>query len=153
MVVDILTDSRNRTASEIRRLFDNHNAKMANAGAVTYLFKRRCTLVFEAGAVDPEKLLDAALEAGAEDLQTEGDSVTVLTEPATFMAVKEALEAKGFTAANAEVAMLPDALLRLEGKEAESMVKLINALEDHDDVQHVYVNADIDDEVYERLAE
>jgi YebC/PmpR family DNA-binding regulatory protein len=152
-VIDLLTDNRNRTAAEIRRLLDNHNAKLAATGAVTYLFKRRGTLVFDAAAVDQEQLLDAALEAGAEDLQAEGGSVTVFTEPAAFLPVQEALAAKGFTAELGEVAMVPETLLRLEGKEAEAMVKLINALEDHDDVQHVYVNADIDDEVYERLAE
>lgn len=152
-VIDILTDNKNRTASEIRRLLDRHNAKLAASGSVTYLFKRRGTVTFEAGAVDEEKLLDAALAAGAEDLLSESATLTVLTEPATFVAVKEALEKQGFAPANAEVAMLPESLIRLEGKEAEAMVKLINALEDHDDVQNVYVNADIDDEVYERLAE
>ena len=153
LVIDVVTDNRNRTVVEIRYLLDTHNAKLAGSGAVTYLFKRRGTLVFEASAVDEEKLLEAALDAGAEDLQAEGDSVTVLTEPASFVAVKEALATRGFTAAAAEVAMLPETLVRLEGKEAEAMAKLVNALEDHDDVQHVYVNADIDDEVYEKLSE
>ncbi|HEY3352591.1 MAG TPA: YebC/PmpR family DNA-binding transcriptional regulator [Polyangia bacterium] len=153
VVIDLLTDNRNRTASEIRRVLDTHNAKLAAAGAVTYLFKRRGTLVFDAAAVDEEKLLEAALEAGAEDLLNEDGSLTVLTEPATFMGVKDALEKQGFQPANAEVTMLPETLTKLEGKEAEAMVKLINVLEDHDDVQHVYVNADIDDEIYERFSE
>jgi YebC/PmpR family DNA-binding regulatory protein len=153
VVIELLTDNRNRTAAEIRRLLDQHNTKLAASGSVTYLFKRRGTVVFEVGAVDEDKLLEAALEAGAEDLQTAGDSVTVLTGPATLIAVKDALEKQGFTSADSEIAMLPDTLIKLEGKEAEAVVKLINALEDHDDVQHVYVNADIDDEIYERLAE
>ncbi len=119
---------------------------------MTYLFKRRGTVVFDAGAVDEDKLMEAALEAGAEDLVTEGDSVTVMTEPASYITVKEALEKGGFTPAGGEVAMLPDTTVKLEGKDAESMVKLINALEDHDDVQNVYVNADIDDDVYEKLS-
>jgi YebC/PmpR family DNA-binding regulatory protein len=153
VVIEILTDSRNRTASEIRRLLDNHNGKLAAAGAVAYHVKRRGRLVFEAAAVAVEKLLEAALDVGAEDLQAEGESLTVLTEPGSFMAVKEALAAKGFTAAGAEVAQLPETWLKLEGKDAEAMVKLINALEDHDDVQHVYVNADIDDEIYEKFSE
>ncbi len=152
MVVELLTDNRNRTASEIRHLLERHNAKLAAAGSVTYLFKRRGTVVFDAGAVDEDKLMEAALEAGAEDLVTEGDSVTVMTEPASYITVKEALEKGGFTPAGGEVAMLPDTTVKLEGKDAESMVKLINALEDHDDVQNVYVNADIDDDVYEKLS-
>ena len=153
VVIEVLTDNKNRTASEIRYVLDRNNAKLAAAGSVTYLFKRRGTVTFEAGSVDEEKLLDASLMAGAEDLLSEAGTLTVLTEPATFVAVKEALEKQGFAPANSEVAMLPDAMIRLEGKEAEAMVKLINALEDHDDVQNVYVNADIDDEVYEKFAE
>ena len=153
LVLEVLTDNRNRAAAEIRSLLDHHNGKLAASGAVTYLFKRRGTVVFDADAVDEEKLLEAALDAGAEDLQTGGGLVTVLTEPASLVAVKEALALQGFTAQVAEVAMLPETMLRLEGKEAEAMVKLINVLEDHDDVQHVYVTADIDDEIYERLSE
>lgn len=152
VVVEILTDNRNRTASEIRHLLDKNNAKLAASGAVTFQFKRRGTVVFEPGAVDEDRLLEAALEVGAEDVQSDPDSVTVLTEPAHLMAVKEALDKLGFKAAAAEVAMIPDNLIRLEGREAESMVKLINALEEHDDVQNVYVNADIDDSVFEQFA-
>jgi YebC/PmpR family DNA-binding regulatory protein len=153
MVIEILTDNRNRTASEIRRLLDRNNAKLAASGSVTYLFKRRGTVVFEPGAVDEEKLLEAALEAGAEDLLNEDGVLTVLTEPASFIAIKEALEKQGYAPASSGVAMLPEAMIRLEGKDADAMAKLIGALEDHDDVQNVYVNADIDDEVFERLAE
>lgn len=153
LVIEVLTDNRNRAAAEIRSSLDRHNGKLAASGSVTYLFKRRGTLVFDAAAVDEEKLLEAALEAGADDMLTEGGSVTVLTEPALFLGVKETLEKQGFKPAEAEVARLPETLLRLEGKEADALVKLINIMEDHDDVQHVYVNADIDDEVYERLSE
>lgn len=153
VVIDILTDNKNRTASEIRYVLDRNNAKLAATGAVMYLFKRRGTVVFEAGSADEEKLLEAALEAGAEDLLNEDGTLTVLTEPASFITVKDALEKLGFKSPNAEVVMLPESTTKLEGKEAEAMVKLINALEDHDDVQHVYVNADIDDEVFERLSE
>ncbi len=153
LVLEVLTDNRNRAAAEIRSLLDHHNGKLAASGAVTYLFKRRGTVVLEACAVDEEKLLEAALEAGAEDLQTADGLVTVLTAPASFLTVKEALETQGFPVSVAEVAMLPETTLRLDGRDAEAMVKLINALEGHDDVQHVYVNADIDDEIYERLSD
>jgi YebC/PmpR family DNA-binding regulatory protein len=153
VVVEVLTDNRNRAAAEIRSLLDHHKGKLAASGAVTYLFKRRGTVVFDAAAVDEEKLLEAALEAGADDVQSGDGSVTVLTEPASLIAVKEALEKQGFKASEAELARLPETMLRLEGKDAEGMVKLLNALDDNDDVQHVYANADIDDEVYERLSE
>ena len=151
MVVEILTDNRNRTASEIRHLLERHNSKLAASGSVMYLFKRRGAVVFEASAVDEDKLMEAALELGAEDIQSGGETVTVLTEASKYIDVKEALEKKGFKPAGGEVAMLPETTIRLEGKDAESMVKTINALEEHDDVQNVYVNADIDEEVFERL--
>ncbi|MSP61451.1 MAG: YebC/PmpR family DNA-binding transcriptional regulator [Myxococcales bacterium] len=153
VVIEILTDNRNRTASEIRHLLERHNAKLAASGSVLYLFKRRGTVVFEAAAVDEDKLMEAALEAGAEDVQSGDDAVTVLTDPSLFIDVREALEKLGFKPAGGEVARLPDTTIKLVGKEADSMVKLMNALEDHDDVQNLYVNADIDDEVFERLAE
>jgi YebC/PmpR family DNA-binding regulatory protein len=152
MVIELLTDNRNRTASEIRHLLERHNAKLAATGSVTYLFKRRGTVVFEASGVDEDKLMEAALELGAEDIQSGAEVVTVLTEPGHYIEVKEGLEKKGFKPAGGEVAMLPDTTVKLEGKDAESMVKTINALEDHDDVQNVYVNADIDDELFEKLS-
>jgi YebC/PmpR family DNA-binding regulatory protein len=151
MVVEILTDNRNRTASEIRHLLEKHNAKLAATNSVMYLFKRRGAVVFEAGAVDEDQLMEAALELGAEDIQSAVDTVTVLTEASKYLDVKESLEKRGFKPAGGEVAMLPDITIKLEGKDAESMAKTINALEDHDDVQNVYVNADIDAEVFERL--
>jgi YebC/PmpR family DNA-binding regulatory protein len=153
VVIEVLTDNRNRTAAEIRHLLDINNAKLAAAGAVMYLFKRRGTVVFDAAAVDEDKLLEAALEAGAEDVQSGDGSVTVFTDPSSVMAVKDALEQSGFKSELSEVAMVPETTARLEGREAEQVVKLINALEDHDDVQHVSVNADIADEVYEKFSE
>ena len=151
IVLEILTDNRNRTASEIRHLLEKHNSKLAATGSVMYLFKRRGTVVFEAGSVDEDKLMEAALELGAEDIQSQDDTVTVLTEASKYIDVKEALEKAGFKPAGGEVAMLPETTVKLEGKEAESMARTISALEDHDDVQNVYVNADIDDEVFERV--
>jgi YebC/PmpR family DNA-binding regulatory protein len=153
VVIEVLTDNKNRTASEIRYLLDRNNAKLAASGSVTYLFKRRGAVVFEAGTVDEEKLLDAALAAGAEDLLSEAETLTVLTEPASFIAVKEALEKQGFAPETSEIAMLPETMIRLEVKEAKALLRLINALEDHDDVQNVYVNVDLDDEVFEGLDE
>jgi YebC/PmpR family DNA-binding regulatory protein len=151
VVVELLTDSRNRTASEIRRLLDRNNAKLGNAGSVMYLFKKRGSIVFE--SVDEDKLMEAALELGAEDVQSEEGVITVLTDPSTYFDVKEGLTGKGFTPVSSDLGMIPDTTIHIDGKEAESMVRLVGALEDHDDVKNVYTNADIDDEVVERVAE
>ena len=151
LVVEILTDNRNRTASELRHLIERSNGKLAAAGSVLYQFKKRGTIVFEASTVDEDKLMEAALDAGAEDVQSEGEVVQVLTEPGAYMDVKDKLEKKGFKPAGGEVAMMPDVHKRVEGKEAEQVAKLINNLEDHDDVQNVYSNADIDEAVLDAL--
>ena len=153
IVVDILTDNRNRTASEIRFLLERNNGKLANAGSVTYLFKKRGTIVFDSHGIDEDKLMEAALELGAEDIQTQEGMTQVLTSPGSFYDVKEALEKKGFKPQAGEVGMIADTHVRLEGKEATQMAKLMTQLEDHDDVQNVYVNADIDEAVFEQLAE
>ena len=152
MVVEILTDNRNRTASEVRHLLEKHHAKLGASGSVLYLFRKRGTIAFEAAAVDEDLLMEAALEAGAEDLLSGEGMVSVLTEPSAYLDVKDALERKGFRPAGGEVAMLAETTIRLEGKEAEQMARLINLLEDHDDVQNVYVNADIDEAVLESAA-
>ena len=150
-LVEILTDNRNRTASEVRHLIERFHGKLAASGAVAYQFKKRGTIVFEAEKVDEDKLIEAALEAGAEDVQTHDGVVQVLTEPGAYMDVKEALEKKGFKAAGGEVAMIAENVVRLEGKDAQSMARLTTALEDHDDVQNVYSNADIDESVFDEL--
>jgi YebC/PmpR family DNA-binding regulatory protein len=152
LVVEILTDNRNRTASELRHLIEKGAGKLAASGSVLYQFKKRGTIVFEGGAVDEDKLMEAALEAGADDLQSMDGVVQVLTEPGAYLDVKERLEKAGFKAAGGEVAMVPESTTHLDGKDAETMAKLINHLEDHDDVQNVYTNADIDEAVFEALA-
>lgn len=152
VIVDIMTDNRNRTASEIRHLLERHNAKIGASGSVLYLFKKRGTIHFDADAVDEDKLMEAALELGAEDIQNVDGVVTVLTEPGAYLDIKESLVKKGFKPSDGEVTMIPDTQVRLEGKDAEQVVKLINILEDHDDVQNVYVNADIDESVIEQMS-
>jgi YebC/PmpR family DNA-binding regulatory protein len=151
LVVEVMTDNRNRTASELRHLIERMNGKIAASGAVLYQFKKRGTIVFDAGSVDEDKLMEAALEAGADDIQSQDGIVQVLTEPGSYIHVKEALEKKGFKPEGGEVAMVPESTTRLEGHAAEQMAKLMTALEDHDDVQNVYVNADIDESVLESV--
>jgi YebC/PmpR family DNA-binding regulatory protein len=149
IIVDILTDNRNRTASELRHLIEKGNGKLAASGSVLYQFKKRGTIVFESGAVDEDKLMEAALEVGADDLQTQEGVVQVLTSPQHYLDIKEHLEKAGFKAAGGEVGMIAETTTRLEGKDAEQMARLLVSLEDHDDVQAVFSNADIDEEILE----
>jgi YebC/PmpR family DNA-binding regulatory protein len=150
VVVEILTDNRNRTAGEIRKILEKGNGKLAAAGSVLYLFHKRGHLVFDK-AVNEDALMEAALEAGADDVRTEGDVFLVVTQPGSAHDVQDALEKKGMKSVHSEVGMYPDNSIRLEGKDAEAMVKLVQQLEDHDDVQNVYANYDIDDSLLEQL--
>ncbi|MBI5529127.1 MAG: YebC/PmpR family DNA-binding transcriptional regulator [Deltaproteobacteria bacterium] len=152
MVIEILTDNRNRTAQEVRSLLDRYNARIGASGSVLYLFKRRGSMAFEAGAVDEEKLLEAALDLGADDVQSGDGVLTVLTDPAAYFAVKEGLEQKGLKPVESGLGFLPDTTVRLDGKVAEAMARLLAALEEHDDVKNVYANAEIDDEIFDRVA-
>jgi len=151
MVIEVMTDNRNRATSEVRHLLDMNNARIGAAGSVLYLFKRRGSMAFEAGKVNEDVLMEAALDLGADDVQAGDGVLTVLTEPGAYFTVKEGLEKKGLVPAQSELGLVPDTTVRLEGKVAEAMARLINALEEHDDVKNVYSNADIDDEVYERV--
>jgi YebC/PmpR family DNA-binding regulatory protein len=151
VVVEILTDNRNRTAGEIRKLLEKGNAKLAASGSVLYLFHKRGHIVFDK-AVGEDTLMEAALEAGADDVRTDGDVFLVVTQPGATHDVQDALEKKGMKPIHSEVGMYPENSVRLEGKDAEAMVKLVQQLEDHDDVQNVYANYDIDDSLLEQLS-
>ncbi|WBA80161.1 YebC/PmpR family DNA-binding transcriptional regulator [Endozoicomonas sp. GU-1] len=151
VLVECLTDNRNRTVAEVRHAFSKHGGNLGTDGSVAYLFERKGQIFFEEG-VDEEQLMDAALEAGAEDVVTNDDgSVEVLTEWTEFMAVKDALEAAGLTPAGGEVAMIASTQTELDLAGAEKIMKLIDRLEDLDDVQNVYTNADISAEIMEQL--
>jgi YebC/PmpR family DNA-binding regulatory protein len=152
VVVDILTDNRNRTAGEIRKMLERSNAKLAASGSVLYLFHKRGHIVFDKAGLAEDTLMEAALEAGADDVRSDGDVFLVVTEAGKMMDVRDALEKKGMKPAHSEVGMYPDNSVRLEGKDAETMVKLVQQLEDHDDVQNVYANYDIDDALLEQLS-
>jgi YebC/PmpR family DNA-binding regulatory protein len=152
VVVEILTDNRNRTAGEIRKLLERYHGKLANAGAVTYLFHKQGHIVFEKDGVGEDALMEAALEAGADDVRADGDAFLVVTEPGKMHDIQDALEKKGMKPAHSEVGLYPDNSVRLEGGDAESMLKLVQQLEDHDDVQNVYANYDIDDALIDQLS-
>jgi YebC/PmpR family DNA-binding regulatory protein len=152
VVVDVLTDNRNRTAGEIRKLLERNHGKLAAAGSVLYLFKKQGHIVFEKGATSEDVLMEAALEAGADDVRTDGDVFLVVTEPGKMIEVRESLEKKSIKPEHSEVGMYPENSVKLEGHDAETMWKLVQALEDHDDVQNVYANYDIDDALLEQLS-
>jgi YebC/PmpR family DNA-binding regulatory protein len=155
LLVEIMTDNRNRTASEIRNLIQRGHGNLGALGSVGWMFKKQGMIVFEKSAVDENALTDQAIELGAEDIRTEGEALIVVTEPKEFDRIREGL--KGAKVAggklpepvSAEVTMVPQNVVRLHGKDAEGAVKLVNMLEDHDDVQNVYSNMDVDESVLE----
>ncbi|MGB3609155.1 MAG: YebC/PmpR family DNA-binding transcriptional regulator [Cellvibrio sp.] len=150
-IVECMTDNRNRTVGEVRHAFTKRGGNLGTDGSVAYLFSRKGQISFEPG-IDEEKLMEVALEAGAEDIETNDDgSFDVMTTFEDYLNVKDALLAAGFKPANAEIAMIPSVTVPLDKDGAEKILGLIDMLEDLDDVQNVYTNADIPDEVMEQL--
>jgi YebC/PmpR family DNA-binding regulatory protein len=150
LLVEIMTDNRNRTASEIRSVISHHGGNLGAAGSVGWMFKKQGLIVYEKAAVDEEKLTDQAIELGAEDIRTEGESLIVVTDPKEFERIREGLAKAGLPEpVHAEVTMVPQNVVRLTGKDAVGAVKLVSALEDSDDVQNVYSNMDVDESVIE----
>jgi YebC/PmpR family DNA-binding regulatory protein len=152
VLIEGLTDNRNRTVSEVRHVFSKAGASLGSPGCVAHLFEKKGLIAFDRSGLDADALLEAALEAGADDVRDDGDPVVVVTAPGALEAVKAALDKGGFAAASAEVTMEPSTTVPLAGEEAEAMLKLSEALEDLDDVQAVYANFDIPDDVMQRLA-
>lgn len=148
IMVDCMTDNRNRTVAEVRHAFNKFGGNLGTDGCVAYLFNETGTLTFAPGS-DEDAIMEAALESGAEDIVNNDDgSLEVLTTPENYQTVKEALEAAGLEPADADVTMRPDTMVAISGDEAVTTVKLLELLEDLDDVQNVYTNADIDEEAY-----
>lgn len=151
IMVDCLTDNRNRTVADVRHAFTKHGGNLGTDGSVAYLFTQIGVLNYPPGS-DEEAIMEAALEAGAEDIATDEDgSVEVITAPDAFVDVKEAMRDRGLEPDAAEVTMRPSTNVELELEDAQSVLKLVDMLEDLDDVQHVYSNADFSDEVLEQL--
>lgn len=147
VLVETMTDNRNRTVAEVRHAFSKFGGNLGTDGSVAYLFTKKGQLTFEPGA-DEEKILEIALEVGAEDVVTNDDeSIDVVTSPEDFERVKEALEAAGLEPVNAEVAMIPATTVELDMETGEKVMKLIDMLEELDDVQNVYSNADFPEEL------
>jgi len=151
VLLEVMTDNRNRTVAEVRHAFSKRGGNLGTDGSVAYLFTRRGQLTFPAGT-DEEQLMEAALEAGAEDIIAHGDgSFDVMTPWEDFSAVKAALEEAGLVAESGEVAMIASTTVPVDAAGAESLMGLVDALEDLDDVQNVYTNVDIPDEVLAEL--
>jgi YebC/PmpR family DNA-binding regulatory protein len=151
VMVDCLTDNRNRTVSEVRHAFSKTGGNLGTDGSVSYLFSKIGTLSFPAGS-DEDRIMEVALEAGAEDVETNDDgSIDVTTEPESFTDIKEAMIAAGLQPEIAEVTMKPSTSVDLELDDAEKIMRLVDMLEDLDDVQNVYTNADFSDEVMAQL--
>ena len=149
VMAEVLTDNKNRAAAEIRHIFSKNAGNLGDTGCVGWMFTRKGTIVYEKGTVDEEKLMDIALEAGADDVTEDESTIVVTTDPKSFYAVKEEIDKRTDLPAYvvAEIAMIPQNTVELTGKEAEQMLRMMEALEDSDDVQNVYSNFDIPDEL------
>ena len=152
VLVDTLTDNKNRTVAEIRHLFARHGGSMGENGCVAWMFQRQGFLALDAGSIDEDALLELVLEAGGDDVKTENDLYEILTSPEAFEDVRSSLEAQGLTPEVAEVTMLPQSTVSIEGKQAEQVLRLMEALDDQDDVRRAYANFDIPDDVMAALA-
>jgi YebC/PmpR family DNA-binding regulatory protein len=149
LIIDVLTDNKNRTAGEIRHLLEKHGGNLAAPNAVAWMFAKKGYIVVEKSKADEEKLMGAVLDAGADDLQDDDDNWEVLSAPDVFPAVHEAVKQIGVEPASAQVSMIPQNYVKLEGKTAQQMIKLMEALDEHDDVQHVWSNFDISEKEIE----
>ena len=152
IIVEVLTDNRNRSAADVRSIFSKHGGSLAQPGAVAWMFERRGSIVVDATRYDEDEVMLAAVEAGADDVVQDGDQFEVLTQPTEFVAVRDAIAAAGVEYEQAELTMVPKTSVRLDEGDARKTLKIVEALEDSDDVQEVYANFDIPAEVLEALA-
>ena len=152
VLVDTLTDNKNRTVAEIRHLFSKHGGSMGENGCVAWMFQRQGFFAVDAASIDEDALLELVLEAGGDDVKTENELYEILTSPESFEDVRTSLEAQGLTPEVAEVTMLPQSTVSIEGKQAEQVLRLMEALDDQDDVRRAYANFDIPDDVMAALA-
>ena len=152
VLVMVATDNRNRTVADIRHIFSKQGGNMGEQGSVGWMFERKSQILIESDKATEEQLMSVALEAGADDLRNDGDDWEVLSAPENHEAVLEAIQKANIPTIEAQIAMVPKNLMKLEGKNAAGMLRLSEALEEHDDVQNVYSNFDIDEKELEALA-
>ncbi|ADQ15078.1 YebC/PmpR family DNA-binding transcriptional regulator [Halanaerobium hydrogeniformans] len=151
--MDIMTDNRNRTAAEIRHVLDKNGGNLGENGCVSWMFQRKGELIIDLNEfkIDEDELLLEALEAGAEDLEIEEEEAYIYTEPGNFESTRKLMEENGYEFASADLAMIPDNMVSLDKSNAKKMLRLIEKLEDHDDIQDVYSNFEIDEEIREEI--
>ena len=147
VLLEVLTDNKNRTAPEFRKAFSKYGGNLGESGCVAWMFDKKGLIQVEAAAADEDRLLSLALEAGAEDVRRSDNIFEIITAPKDLYRVKESLTKEGVAITDGEVTMLPQSTVRLEGKQAQQMLQLMDALEEHDDVQNVYANFDIPEEI------
>jgi YebC/PmpR family DNA-binding regulatory protein len=151
IIVEFMTDNRTRTVADVRHAFNKYGGSLGVSGSVAFMFDRKGQIIFSAEDNDFDSIFEAALEAGAEDVKDEDGVIEVITDPADFEVIRNALEAQGLKFESAEVTMIPQNMTPVEGKNAESLMKMIDVLEDNDDVQNVHANFDISDEEMEKI--
>lgn len=147
LLIESVTDNKNRTVSELRHILERHNGKLASAGSVAFQFSKKGTIIVQKAGLNEEEVMNVALESGAEDMETTEEAFEIITSPHSFEIVRKALEGKGIKIEHADLQMVPQNQVKVEGKEAGQLLKLMEALEEHDDIQHVYANFDIDDSI------
>lgn len=152
IIINTTTDNRNRTVSELRHLLSKNGGNLGESGSVAWMFNKRGSIIVDRSLKSEDEMMEIALEAGAEDMQTDEDTYQILTAPEDFHTVLEALKKAGIEPSSSEVTMIPQNYIHLEGREADQMLKLYEALDDHDDVQSVAANFDIDDATMEQGA-
>ena len=152
VLVSVATDNKNRTVSEIRHLFSKNGGNMGEVGSVSWMFERKSQIFIDGGSATEDQLMGIVLDAGADDLRDHGGAWEILSAPEAHEAVLQALEKAGIQTESAEIAMVPKNTIKLEGKNAQAMLRLYDALEEHDDVQNVYGNYEVDEAEVEALA-
>jgi YebC/PmpR family DNA-binding regulatory protein len=148
VLVDVLTDNRNRTASEIRKIFERSGGKLGSAGCVGYLFERKGVFSIEASGVDEDTLMGIALDAGADDLKRSGSTFDITCDPTVFNKVQEALQKNGLTPVHSEIGQVPKQAVDVDAETGKKVLRLMDALDDHDDVQYVYSNVNITEAMF-----
>jgi YebC/PmpR family DNA-binding regulatory protein len=151
VLIESLTDNKNRAVADIRYIFNKNNSSLGESGCVAWMFDKKGYIVVERSAVDEDKLMEVALEAGAEDVREDESNFEIISAPEDFDAVKDSVDRAQIPCVTAEITMLPQSTTNLAGKEAEQMVRLMEMLEDCDDVQKVYTNADIPEEIFDSI--
>jgi YebC/PmpR family DNA-binding regulatory protein len=150
LLIEVLTDKKNRTVADIRHILSKHNGNLGETGCVSWIFEKKGIFQIDSSKISEEKLLELVIEAGADDMRTEDDMFEIVTQPGSFERMKNVLNENNIEVDSAELILYPKNTVKVAGKEAEQLLKIMDALEEHDDVEYVYSNFDIDDEILQK---